>query len=111
MLINALPAMHAYTGSDYTASFMGKGKLKALQLITKHESFRKAFASLGDTEVVTPECLLANEKFTCALYGFPKLSSINDTRYALFQQMYAPKWSGDCLGKIQGINPSSMPTC
>ena len=42
---NALPALHAFTGSDYTAAFMSKGKLKALQLIMKSDNnaFRDAF--------------------------------------------------------------------
>ena len=36
-LIDALPALHAFTGSDYTASMMNKGKLKALELMMKSD--------------------------------------------------------------------------
>ena len=36
-LIDALPDLHAFTGSDYTASMMNKGKLKALELMMKSD--------------------------------------------------------------------------
>ena len=36
-LIDALPALHAFTGSDYTASMMNKGKLQALELMMKSD--------------------------------------------------------------------------
>ena len=47
--INALPALHAFTGCDYTGAFMGNGKLKALQLIIKSDTnaFQDAFSNLG----------------------------------------------------------------
>ena len=34
-MVAALPALHAFTGSDYTASFMNKGKIRALDLMMK----------------------------------------------------------------------------
>ena len=88
---------------------MGKGKLMALQLIMKSDNnaFRDAFSNLGHCGVITRADFADIEKFTCALYGLPKLSKIIDTRFVLFQQNYAPKKLGDSLGKIQG----SLPPC
>ena len=33
---DALPGIHAPTGSDYTAAFMGKGKIWPFKLLIKH---------------------------------------------------------------------------
>ena len=44
--INTLPDLHAFTGSDYTAAFMGKGKLMALQLIMKSDNNSSRFTRL-----------------------------------------------------------------
>ena len=49
-VIDALPALHAFTGSDYTSSFMGKGKTRPLQLIMNDKAFADAFAALGNSE-------------------------------------------------------------
>ena len=33
---DALPGIHALTGSDYTSAFMGKGKVRPFKLLIKH---------------------------------------------------------------------------
>ena len=100
--INALLASHAFTCSDYTTAYKGKGKLKALQLIIKSENdaFQDAFSNLVHCDLIALSKLADIEKFTCALYGLPKLSKINIARFVLFQN-YAPKKPGDSLGKIK----------
>lgn len=110
-VIDALPALHAFTGCDYTASFMNKGKIKALDLLAKHDHFKDAFGNLGNSATPSSETFSKMEAFTCALYGMPKLQNINDVRFALFLQKYAPKKQNEPLDKVKGINPSSMPPC
>ena len=39
----ALPRFHAFTGSDYTASFNRKDKFRPLKLLEKNEDAEKAF--------------------------------------------------------------------
>ena len=39
------------------------------------------------------------------------MKHVDDVRYAMFLQNYAPKKHDDPLEKIKGINPSSMPPC
>lgn len=65
-IFGAFPALRAFTGSDYTSSFMSKGKVKvkALQLITKHEVFREAFANLDHDEVMSSEHVTFIDSFT-----------------------------------------------
>ena len=86
-VIDALPALHAFTGSDYSASFMHKEKLRPLDLVIKHSTFTAAFAS------------------------FDRSDMVEEVRLALFKQKYAPKQPNQPLDKIKGISPSSMPPC
>ncbi|CAG9771569.1 unnamed protein product [Ceutorhynchus assimilis] len=45
----SLPAFHAFTGSDYTAAFYNKGKIRPYKILSKNESYQKMFASLKDS--------------------------------------------------------------
>ena len=42
------------------------------------------------------------EKFVCVLYGKPHMNSVDDVRFAFFQQYYAPKKINDQYRKDQG---------
>ena len=109
--VNALPGFHAFSGSDYTASFMNKGKVKPLDLLQKQEAFCEAFAQLGEKDSVNEDVVLSLEAFVCTMYGKTKMKNVDEVRHAMFQQHYAPKNDKDPLQKIKGINPSSMPPC
>ena len=110
-MAEALPALHAFTGCDYTASFMNKGKLKALDIMVKSNTYSETFAKLGNEAMVPPDVVSVIEAFVCALYGKPKMSQIDDVRYQIFMSKYAPHKYDAPLEKIKGINPSSMPPC
>ena len=43
----ALPGFHAFTGSDYTAAFVRKGKVKPFAKLEKNKEAQKAFQSLA----------------------------------------------------------------
>ena len=105
--MKALPAFHAFTGSDYTASFMNKGKARPLSAMEKSKTFAAAFAAIGDDDEEDPLPIV--EKYVCKMYGQPKMSSVNEARYKIFLSKFAPKSNEDPLEKIKGINPSSMP--
>jgi hypothetical protein len=108
-LINALSALHAFTGCDYTASFLGKGKVRPLNLMLRSDEYSNVFSNLGNTTVPASCDVVMVEKFTCTLYGMPKLRQVNDARLAKFQLKYAPKKTDQPLKKIKGADPSSMP--
>lgn len=111
-VLNGLPALHAFSGCDYTAAFMNKGKVRPFELMIKNQEFSEAFAALGTSADIDEKIMDVLEKFTCSLYGMPKLSKVNDVRLALFQQKYAPKHGErQPLDKIHGVNPSNMPPC
>ena len=111
-VVAALPGFHAYTGTDFTASFMGKGKMRPFDIMIKNEKFTNAFACLGRSDKVDDSIISDIEKFTCCIYSMPKLSSVNDVRMAVFERKYAPsKTASQPLDKIKGTNPSDMPPC
>ena len=106
----ALPGLHAFTGCNYTSSFLNKGKVKPMDIMMKSEEFLDALAKLGNgplSDATFQTC----EKFVCHLYGRTKLASVNLARHVIFQQTYAPKNMDDPLHSIKGVNPSSMPPC
>jgi hypothetical protein len=81
----ALIGMHAYTGCDTVSAFAGKGKAKALKLLTSNRETQNTFPELGQEWDLSPELMDKLEAFTCLLYA-PKASStkVNDLRYHLF---------------------------
>ena len=71
-MCNALPALHIFTGSDYTAAFNKKGKVKPLKLLQDNVDFQSAFSELGSEEVVDGAIQNVIESFACFWYSQPK---------------------------------------
>ena len=68
-ICSALPAIHAITGSDYTAAFYNKGKKKALKLLTDGDDgpeFIESFRQMSRGQEVQMDAV---ERFVCRLYG------------------------------------------
>ncbi len=81
----ALVGMHAYTGCDAVSEFAGKGKVKALKLLTSNKEHQNTFLKLGQEWDLSADLMDKLEAFTCLLYA-PKVSTtkVNDLRYNLF---------------------------
>ena len=47
VLCKSLPAYHAFTGCDYTASFSRKGKIQPFKLLEKNKDIQELFGELG----------------------------------------------------------------
>lgn len=110
-LVKALPGLHAFTGCDFTASFMNKGKLRPFEIVQRTSKYKEAFSKLG--EDLSSEVIALLEAFVCALYSRRKFTHVNEVRLDMFLHYYAPKThtNNGPLDKIKGINPSSMPPC
>ena len=63
----ALPRFHAFTGSDYTASFSRKGKVRPLALLEKNQNAIEMFFKLGDEEVINDEQCADAQKLVCSM--------------------------------------------
>ena len=81
----ALIGIHSYTGCDTVSAFAGKGKAKALKLLTKTKLYQGTFLQLGEQWELSPEVMDQLEAFTCQIYA-PKAptSKVNNLRYHLF---------------------------
>ena len=77
----------------------------------KSEQHTATMSKIGENLNVTQDVTATIEKFVCALYGKLHMNSVDDVRFAFFQQYYAPKKLNYPLEKIKGVNSNSMPLC
>ena len=111
-LCQSLPAFHVFTGSDYTAAFCGKGKIKPLRKLEKSEEFQYAFASLGSSEIIEESVVKAIEKFVCQIYMKPKLNSVDEVRLELFAGKYKiTPGTPLSLSSLKNMDSSSWSPC
>ena len=110
---DALPALHVFTGTDFTTSFLNKGKVRPFEIMVKSPAFTAYFAEMGYDHEISDEEIKCTplEHFVCCMYGRPKIKEVNTGRYTLFEHNYAPKTGNEPLDKIKGINPSNIPPC
>ena len=107
----AIPGFHAFTWSDYTASFNRKGKVRPLALLQKNQNAIQMFSKLGNEEVINDEQCADAEKLVCSMYGQKNLSSVAEARLEMFPKKYKPRIGKNpisCAKKMAGI---SLPPC
>ena len=93
-----LPALHCFTGCDYTSAFHGIGKAKAYKILQKNERFQEVFALLGDTYDFNEDLFQCLQEFVCIMYGIKKVKDLNEARYLKF-----------CSKKGQIPEPQQLP--
>ena len=99
----ALPAFHAFTGCDFSSSFVGKGKKRALDILLKYSDCQIASARLG-TKKLDENMIKGIGSFACKLYGNKTSNSINDLLIQNFLKLSSRKRMQICYG-------SSLPPC
>ncbi len=87
----ALVWLHAFSGNDYLSSFFRKGKSLCWKALLKKREFVEVFGKLGMENEVTESLLEELQKFVCCLYGYPRLSNVNDVRKAMFWEKFDKK--------------------
>ena len=87
----ALPAFHAFTGCDYTASFNGKGKVTQLNVSEKNENVQLTFSKLSELDSITKEEINDIKLFVSTMYAKKKFTSVDEIRLVLFLKKYQPK--------------------
>ena len=83
-MAKALPALHCFTGSDYTSAFHGSGKVKALKILKNHPEFVHPFALIGRRFTLDVTLFPMIESFTCHLYGLGQCTNTDAARYKKF---------------------------
>ena len=86
-MINALPARHAFTGCDYTASFLGTGKVRPLNLMMRSDEYSNAFSKLGNTTVPASCDVVMVKKFTLKKIKGADPSSMPPCQKVLFHKI------------------------
>ena len=99
LLCSALPALHAFTGNDYTSSsFHGVGKAKAFKIINKSDEYKILFASFGNSFTFEASLFPKIEEFVCELYGLPTCTNTDKAWYIKF-----------CSSKNRLSEPQQLP--
>ena len=107
----ALQAFHAFTGCDFTASFMRKAKARPYELMVKNLRFLSTFALLGASEKVDSKVSATIEEYVSCMYGLKNLADVNEARLHLFKTLYAPKRPENPMDKIKSADPCCLPPC
>ena len=90
-ICQSLPEFHALTGSDYTAAFGRKGKIRPFKNLSANPAAQNALKVLGQSESIEEKTFQEIEKFVCQLYGKNDLDSLDDVRLEVFLKRYTPK--------------------
>ncbi|XP_072754742.1 uncharacterized protein [Anoplolepis gracilipes] len=112
-LCRSLPAFHAFTGSDYTASFYRKDKVKGFKLLQKCKNVQNVFQYLNNPININNKAKMKIlQEFTCLLYGISHCCDVNMARLIIFQKKYATKSNTDQLiSDIKSFDSSLIPPC
>ncbi|XP_044760188.1 uncharacterized protein LOC123317646 isoform X1 [Coccinella septempunctata] len=113
VLSKALPAYHAFTGSDYTASFARKGKIKPFRIIEEYPNIANIFASFEHSQEISEEQIQGIEKFVCCMYGRHNANSVDKVRLDLFLRNHGGfvSQAKNPLDKVKNFDGSLMPPC
>ena len=80
----ALPALHSFSGNDYTSSFHGIGKVKALNVLLNSPEFIATFKEIGENVTFDSALFESIERFVLKLYGLKGCTDVNEGRYVKF---------------------------
>ena len=106
----ALPAFHVFAGSDYTAVFSRKGKIRPVKTLEKDKTAQTVFGDMGFSDIHEEEFKVV-KKFTCALFANPKFNSVNEVRLELFLKKHRRKKREVVIICVKKMEGSFLPPC
>ena len=106
-LCTTLPAYHAFTGCDYTASFCRKGKVRPFKILEKREDFQAALLSLGRDDQLNEATVKKLEEFVCIIYGRKKCKSVDEARF----EMFCEKYKSSKISTAKKLDSGMLPPC
>ena len=84
-VVDALPAVHALSGCDFTSSFSGIGKVKFFKTLCKDKRYYNA--ALGESNTINDAVVEILEELFCHVYGATDEIDINSTCHMLFSKL------------------------
>ena len=76
----------------------------------KSDLFIITFNKMGEEDLID-EYIDALESFTCSMFGYSKLTSINEARYLHFKNKCKPKEAAKALDCLRNVDPCLFPAC
>ena len=76
----------------------------------KSTKYINTFSKLGQEELTVEDADVL-ESFTCTMFGYDKLNSINEARYHYFKSKCKPKEVAKPLEFLKHVDPSMFPPC
>ena len=109
----ALPAYHAFTGTDYTSAIIRKGKVRPFRRLEISSDAKDALIAITSWKVdASSERALLT--FGPTLFGAKaaETSLLNGFRYSAFEKAFRPSATAkNPLHKLNGVDASSLPPC
>ena len=108
--IHALPGIYPFTRCNYTPAFFRKGKKIPIEMMLKSVPFVNTFNKMGEDDLSDKD-IDAIESFTCSIFGYSKIKSINEARYLHFKSKCKPKAAAKPLDCLKNVDPCLLPPC
>ena len=114
-MCRALPAYHAFTGTDYTSAIIRKGKVRPFRRLESSSDAQDALIAItpggGGVDASSERALV---KCGATLFGAKaaESSSLNGFRYTAFEKAFGPSATArNPLHKLNGVDASNMTPC
>ena len=104
-IINSLPAAHALTGCDTTASYHGIGKATAVKILRKPET---KLDSVGEVNADMKLVIEESTKFVGACYNVPNANSLTDMTTARKKVWCKKVAKSSCAPKLNSLPPTTQ---
>ena len=108
--IQALPGIYAFIGCDYTPAFSRKGKTRLVEIMLKSVLFVNKFNKMRE-EDLSDKDIDAIGSFTCSMFGYSKLTAVNEAQYLHFKSKCKPKEAAKLLDCFKNVDPCLFPPC
>ena len=110
-LCKALPAYHALTGCNYTASFFKKSKVRLLKLLQKDTDAQIVLSELSTLEEIDENTISTIEGYVCKVYASKNICKVNDIQTQIFLNKYTKIKPEDHLNCVKKFDSSLIPPC
>ena len=84
---STLLGYYVFSGEDCTSAFKGKGKVIPLKKLQQNTKYHEAFGKLGTSWLVPDELQQEIEAFTCLMYGYAKMRSVDGVHAKMLRKM------------------------
>ena len=103
-----LLGLYVFTGEDANCAFKGKGKVMPLKKLEKKPRHQSSCQRLCENWNIDSELLDDLKKFTCEMYGYPRIGSIDVVRATMLKKMVG---EGQTITSSSNVDLSKLTPC